>query len=268
MQSEALTDRVRAPAVAGLFYPGGPGELGASVDALLASSQASARAPKALIVPHAGYVFSGPVAASAYGLLRTGSEAVRRFVLLGPSHRHWFQGLAIPSAEAFATPLGPMRVDSAAINTLRKLPQTIVSDEVHAFEHSLEVQLPFLQRINPRAEIVPIAVGDATAVEVEAVIDAVWGGPETITVVSSDLSHYHSYRSAQAMDTATVSAILQGRDDLSADQACGCIAINGLVRAVRHRELRAELHDLRNSGDTAGDKQRVVGYAAFGFYNA
>jgi MEMO1 family protein len=219
-------------------------------------------------VPHAGYVFSGPVAASAYRSFGTGTEAVRRFVVIGPSHRHWFQGLAVPSVEAFATPLGLMRVAAPAIDTLRKLPQVIVSDEAHALEHSLEVQLPFLQRINPRAEIVPIAVGDATAIEVEAVIDALWGGPETLIVVSSDLSHYHSYGSAQAMDTATVRAILDGREDLSADQACGCVAINGLVRAVRHRGMRAELLDLRNSGDTAGDKQRVVGYAAFGFYNA
>lgn len=267
-QFSGSQSKARAAAVAGLFYPGEAGELGASVDVLLSPVRGDSRIPKAVIVPHAGYVYSGAVAASAYALIATERPVARRFVIVGPSHRHYFRGLAVPSADAFATPLGLMRVDAAALQAVRKLPQVIVSDDAHALEHSLEVQLPFLQRINPDAQIVPVAVGDATAAEVEAVIDLLWGGPETHIIVSSDLSHYHPYRTAQAMDRETVNAILHGQSDLSGDQACGCTGINGLVRAARHRGLRAQLLDLRNSGDTAGDKLRVVGYAAFGFFDA
>jgi len=268
MKADALGSRIRPPAVAGLFYPASAGELGSSVDALLAARPAKTQAPKALIVPHAGYIFSGPVAASAYGLLGAVAGGLRRVVILGPSHRHWFRGVAIPAAKAFATPLGELQIDQEAVEKLTSLPEIVVSDEPHSGEHSLEVQLPFLQRISPNVQIVPMVVGDASASEVASVIDAVWGGAETLIVVSSDLSHYHRYGFARAMDSATARAILDGRDDLSGDQACGCLAVNGLVRVARRRGLRCELLDIRNSGDTAGDKQRVVGYAAFGFYDA
>ncbi len=267
MITEALDPGVRAPAVAGLFYPRDPGQLGSTIDSLLAEHPADARMPKALIVPHAGYVYSGPIAASAYGLLGAAAAAIRRVVIVGPSHRHWFRGVALPASEAFATPLGVMRVDEAAVEALRKLPHLQVSDEPHAAEHSLEVQVPFLQRISPEARIIPIVIGEATAAEVETILEAVWGGPETLIVVSSDLSHYHPYRAAQAIDSATTRAILSGRDDLSGDQACGCVGVNGLTRVVRKRGLRAELLDVRNSGDTAGDKRQVVGYGAFGYYD-
>jgi AmmeMemoRadiSam system protein B len=170
--------------------------------------------------------------------------------------------------QAFATPLGVIRIDKAAVSTVRELPAVAVDDAPHAGEHSLEVQLPFLQRLAPAAEIVPIVAGDATPAEVEAVIDALWGGAETLIVVSSDLSHYHPYAAARALDGATARAILDGREDLSGDQACGCVVVNGLARAARKYGLRAELLDLRNSGDTAGDRAQVVGYGAFGFFDA
>jgi MEMO1 family protein len=259
---------VRPAAVAGLFYPGDADELGAAVAALLAGPHAGQRPPKALIVPHAGYVYSGAVAGRAYGSLGPAAPSLRRVVLLGPSHHEWFRGLAVPTVEAFATPLGVVRVDAAAVQLLRGLPAVVVADTPHAREHSLEVQLPFLQRLAPLAGIVPVVAGDATPAEVEAVIDALWGGNETLIVVSSDLSHYHSYGAAQALDAATAQAILDGREDLSGEQACGCVVVNGLARAMRKHGLRAELLDLRNSGDTAGDRQRVVGYGAFGFYDA
>jgi AmmeMemoRadiSam system protein B len=259
---------VRPAAVAGLFYPSDPDELGAMVEALLTGVHAGHRLAKALIVPHAGYVYSGAVAGQAYGSLGPAARELRRVVLLGPSHHEWFRGLAVPTVEAFATPLGAMRVDAAAVRRLRELPAVVAADRPHAREHSLEVQLPFLQHLAPLAGIVPVVAGAATPAEVEAVIDALWGGADTLIVISSDLSHYHPYGAAQALDASTAQAILEGREDLSGEEACGCVLVNGLARAVRKRGLRAELLDLRNSGDTAGDRRRVVGYGAFGFYDA
>ena len=257
---------VRPAAVAGSFYPRDPQELGATVAALLAGQHVPARPPKALIVPHAGYVYSGSVAAQAYASLGSAARALRRVLLLGPSHREWFRGLAVPTVQAFATPLGTVRVDTAAVSRLCALPAVVRSDAAHALEHSLEVQLPFLQHLAPSAEIVPVVAGDASPAEVAAVIEELWDGAETLIVVSSDLSHYHSYRTARALDGATAQAIVGGRTDLLGEQACGCVLVNGLTLAVRAHGLRAAVLDLRNSGDTAGDKQRVVGYGAFGFF--
>ncbi len=268
MPFSASTPGVRAPAVAGLFYPESPAELGVTLDALLAGPAPKAGVPKALIVPHAGYVYSGLVAAHAFRSLRALGGVVTRVILLGPSHREWFRGLAVPRARAFATPLGLAPVDAATVAQLAGRPTVLVADAPHAREHSLEVQLPFLQRLLPQAQFVPIVVGEATAAEVESVIDALWGGPETLIVVSSDLSHYHPYDEARTLDNATAGAILAARADLTGEDACGCLAINGLLRAARRRGMRVELIDLQNSGDTAGDRDRVVGYGAFGVYDA
>lgn len=259
---------VRPAAVAGLFYPGSAAQLSATLDALLAGVPARTARPKALIVPHAGYEYSGPVAAQAYGSLGSAARALRRVVLLGPSHREWFRGLALPAVQAFATPLGLVRIDETAAHELRQLPGVVVSDIPHRLEHSLEVQLPFLQRVAPEAQIVPLVTGDASSAEVASVIETLWGDSDTLILVSSDLSHYHPYAIARGLDVATADAILAGKETLSGDEACGCVAVNGLTRAVRRRGLRGELLDLRNSGDTAGDRQRVVGYGAFGFYDA
>jgi len=257
---------VRPAAVAGSFYPRDAEELSAIVVALLAKHRGLVRPPKALIVPHAGYVYSGNVAAQAYASLGSAARALRRVLLLGPSHREWFRGLAVPTVQAFATPLGTVRVDTVAVSRLCALPAVVRSDAAHALEHSLEVQLPFLQHLAPEAEIVPVVAGDASAAEVAAVIEELWDGAQTLIVVSSDLSHYHSYRTAQALDRATAQAIVAGRTDLLGEQACGCVLVNGLTLAVRAHGLRGAVLDLRNSGDTAGDKQRVVGYGAFGFF--
>jgi len=257
---------VRPAAVAGLFYPQDPQELSAAVAALLAGQHRSVRAPKALIVPHAGYVYSGNVAAQAYASLGAAARELRRVLLLGPSHREWFRGLAVPTVQSFATPLGIVRVDTTAVSRLCALPAVVRSDAAHALEHSIEVQLPFLQHIAPTAEIVPVVAGDASPAEVATVIEELWDGAETLIVVSSDLSHYHSYRAARELDGATAQAIVEGRTDLLGEQACGCVLVNGLSLAVRAHGLRAAVLDLRNSGDTAGDKQRVVGYGAFGFF--
>jgi MEMO1 family protein len=259
---------VRAPAVAGLFYPDDPGELSASIEAFLSGGNPSSRTAKALVVPHAGYIYSGPIAGYAYKSLGPGANLLRRIVLIGPSHRVAFEGVAIPSVTAFGTPLGVADIDSDAMKRLRGLPNVVEYDWAHTLEHSLEVQIPFLQRVAPDAKIVPIVTGDASASEVEKVIEAVWGGAETLIVISSDLSHYHPYATAQAEDASTARAIVAERDDLRGEQACGCVGINGLNRVARKRGMQAEVLDLRNSGDTAGDKRRVVGYGAFGFYHA
>lgn len=254
----------RPAAVAGMFYPASTADLTRQVDELLAAaaSRERAPAPKALIAPHAGYVYSGPIAASAYAQLRSQRGRIRRVVLLGPVHRVPVRGLALPGADRFATPLGDVRVDAAAAAALRDLPQVLESRLAHSAEHSLEVQLPFLQRLLGEFSLVPLAVGEATAEEVAVVLERLWGGEETLIVVSSDLSHYLPYDSARRIDRDTVERLLSLDVELDHDRACGATAINGLLLAARRQRLKAELLDLRNSGDTAGDRRRVVGYAA------
>jgi AmmeMemoRadiSam system protein B len=262
---------VRHAAVAGTFYPDSPRVLSAEVRSYLEQAPRPAQPavrPKALIVPHAGYVYSGPIAAAAYRRLAAGCEAVRRVVLLGPAHRVPLRGLAVPSADSFATPLGDVEVDRAAVACALDLPQVSESDRAHALEHSLEVQLPFLQTLLSSFRLVPLAVGDATAAQVAEVIESLWGGPETLIVVSSDLSHYHAYSEACEIDRRSAQTVLTLSPTLGYDQACGALPINGLITVARRRGLRPELLDLRNSGDTAGDKFRVVGYGSFIFSEA
>jgi AmmeMemoRadiSam system protein B len=237
------------------------------VNDLLGKADAKAAAvPKALIVPHAGYIYSGPIAANAYALLAPARDTIKRVILLGPTHRVAVRGLAVPTAARFSTPLGSVDLDTEAIGRIRSLPQVVVSDDAHALEHSLEVHVPFLQTVLADFTLVPLAVGHAAPGEVAEVIDALYGGPETLIVVSSDLSHYLAYAQAQRVDRETCDAILELRTDIDHDQACGATPVAGLALAARRRRLAPELLDLRNSGDTAGDKGRVVGYASFAFY--
>ena len=259
----------RNPAVAGMFYPGNRAELAHAVTQMLGAAAAAAPerpAPKAIIAPHAGYIYSGPVAASVYSLLAPARKMIKRVVLLGPTHRVPVRGLALPGVAAFATPLGVVPIDHDAVAALDPLSQVGTSAQAHALEHSLEVHLPFLQAVLERFTLVPLAVGQADAGAVAEVIDTLWGGPETLIVVSSDLSHYLPYADAQALDGATAQAILELAVDISHTQACGATPVTGLTYTARRRGLKPELVDLRNSGDTAGDKQRVVGYGAFAFY--
>lgn len=261
--------RIRPAAVAGAFYTGDPRVLAGEVAAMLEEAEQHmakpATLPKAVIVPHAGYIYSGPVAASAYALLEQGRNIYRRVVLLGPVHRVPVRGLALPSAEGFATPLGIVSLDLDAMAKITDLPQVVEYDAAHALEHSLEVQLPFLQAVLDDFKLVPLAVGDATPQEVAEVLERLWGGPETLFVISSDLSHFLTYREAQQIDGATAQAILDLRWPVSHEQACGGTPLNGLLLAAQHHHLKPRLLNLRNSGDTAGDKSRVVGYGAFAF---
>jgi AmmeMemoRadiSam system protein B len=256
----------RPPAVAGTFYPASPAVLTATVDKLLAARHpAPAVQPKALIVPHAGYVYSGATAAIAYAALAPWRSSIRRVILLGPTHRVAVNGLALPSVEIFTTPLGEVRLDSAAIASLKGLPQVVVSDRVHAEEHSLEVHLPFLQRVLDDFSLVPLAVGHTTPEAVAEVLDLLWGGPETLIVISSDLSHFLPYAAANDVDRDTCQHILQLDTHIRPEQACGAYPVNGLLLVARQRGLVPQLIQRCNSGDTAGDKQRVVGYASFSF---
>jgi AmmeMemoRadiSam system protein B/AmmeMemoRadiSam system protein A len=253
-----------------MFYPASPRDLAREVDDMLGHSAGGGLAPgfpKALIVPHAGYVYSGSVAAEAYDRLRPARAIVRRVVLLGPCHRVAVRGLALPDAAAFATPLGQVPIDREAVAALAGLPQVVVSSAVHAEEHALEVQLPFLQRVLGEFSLVPLAVGAATPEQVAEVIDRLWGGAETLIVISSDLSHYHPYEEARAIDRGTARAILDYSTDIDHEQACGATPVAGMLIAARRHELNVDLLDLRNSGDTAGDRARVVGYASFAFWD-
>lgn len=257
---------VRPAAVAGMFYPRQPDRLAGEVRAYLGDAPPGrTRVPKALIVPHAGYVYSGPIAAAGYATLAPLRDTIERVVLLGPAHRVAVRGLATTGASAFATPLGDVPIDRDAVARALAFPQVIESDEAHAHEHALEVQLPFLQTVLRKFALVPFAVGRASPEEVAEVVDALWGGPETLLVVSSDLSHYHAYAEALRIDRATADAILAMSPTLDHEQACGATPINGLLQCARRRGLSPALLDLRNSGDTAGDRSRVVGYASFAF---
>ena len=260
---------VRPAAVAGTFYAQDARRLRQQVGACLAAADMAAAeaqaAPKLLVVPHAGYPYSGAIAAQAYARLKRWRERITRVVLLGPPHRVPVLGLAAPSAEAFDTPLGRVALDRVALASVHDLPQVVQDDLPHAFEHSLEVQLPFLQTVLEATTLVPLLVGDASPDEVAQVLERLWGGDETLVVVSSDLSHYLSYAQAQLRDGATVRRILAFDAALDPQQACRATAINGALRAARRHRLVPRLLDLRNSGDTAGDRRRVVGYAAIAF---
>jgi AmmeMemoRadiSam system protein B len=258
---------VRQPAVAGQFYPEDPVELKMEVNRFLAAAKTGAgQIPKAIIAPHAGYPYSGPVAGSAYACLARGRGRLRHVVLLGPSHFVGFDGLAASSATVFQSPLGPVPVDEEALARIRALPQVKTLDAAHQDEHSLEVHLPFLQIALGDFKLVPLVVGDATPEDVGGVLNELWDGDETGIVISSDLSHYHDYQTAQQTDreTARIIESLNWRD-LGGDRACGCRPICGLLSAAKERGLRCCTVDLRNSGDTAGRRDRVVGYGAFVF---
>lgn len=259
--------RIREPAVAGTFYPADARRLESVVSGLLQqATPAAGPAPKALVAPHAGYVYSGPVAASAYARLLPVRGVVRRVVLLGPAHRVALRGLAVPAVDALRTPLGDVPVDAEGVARIADLPQVGRSDVAHLGEHSLEVHLPFLQVALGPFSVVPLVVGEATDDEVAEVLERLWGGDETLVVISSDLSHYHDYETARRLDAATCAAIEGLRPEaLAWESACGRVPVRGLLRVAQRRGLRARTLDLRNSGDTAGPRDQVVGYGAWDF---
>jgi len=253
-----MSEKIRPPAVAGMFYPANPAELRGMVEACLADvPKREGASPKAIIVPHAGYIYSGPIAASAYARIQP--AGIRRVVLLGPAHHVWLDGVAASSASAWRTPLGNVPVDVS--------PGIPVIDAAHAQEHSLEVQLPFLQVVLNDFTLVPLVVGQADAEKIAFILDSLWGGDETLIVISSDLSHYENYVTANRMDSTASQAIVDlNPESLGSENACGRVPIRGLLNLARKKGMRAEMLDLRNSGDTAGPRDQVVGYGAYAFY--
>jgi AmmeMemoRadiSam system protein B len=261
--------RVRPAAVAGIFYPADRQVLTRHINAYLQGSpclQREGRCPKVLVVPHAGFKYSASIAASAYNLLQPFGEQIKRVVLLGPAHRVSLDGIALPDSDIFITPLAEVEVDAELVAAVAALPQVIDGLEAHADEHCLEVQLPFLQQLIPEFTLLPLVVGRCSAEQVQQLLERVWGGDETLLVVSSDLSHYLGYAQACRKDRHTSEQLCRLEGLLTGEQACGSYVLNGLMAQLRQRELQIELLDLRNSGDTAGDHQRVVGYGAFVVY--
>jgi AmmeMemoRadiSam system protein B len=264
MRPSHVNTSIRPPVVAGLFYPDDPAELRGTVASFLASVQ-TVDGPPALsyIVPHAGYVYSGSIAAVAYGHMQRTGIKPKRVVLIGPSHRVFLRGVAICEANAFRTPLGTIPVDAYAKRELLQRGDVILSDVPHAREHSLEVQLPFLQFLFGEFELIPLVVGDADPEYVAAVLDAVSQSPDTLLLASSDMSHYLPYDEARRVDADTNERILRFANTLSGEQACGAVALNGLLTLANARQAAIAALSLKNSGDTGGDRSRVVGYAAY-----
>lgn len=260
-------DFVRQPSVAGHFYPADQTILASTVNNLLnAAKTTNLPAPKAIIAPHAGYIYSGPIAATIYKTISPNKNTIKRVVLLGPAHHLGFFGIAVTKIKYFATPLGTIPVDNESINSITNLEGIMLLEQAYNMEHCLEVQLPFLQQTLQNFSIVPCIVGNAKPIDVANLLLHLWGGTETLIVISSDLSHYHDYISAQKLDTATTAAIVNLRPEkIADDQACGRLPIKGLLLAAAKLKLQAQVLDLRNSGDTAGDKTRVVGYGAYYF---
>lgn len=265
MRPEHQNARIRPPAVAGSFYPGNADELRAVVARLLSAAPApdSPSVPVAWIVPHAGYIYSGPVAAAVYRRVHAQRSTLRRVVVIGPSHRVPLDGLAVPECSAFATPLGTVRVDPELKAALLRRGDVAATDRPHALEHAIEVQLPFLQVVLEDFTFLPIVTGDASPPHVSAVLNEVLEAPESLVIVSSDLSHYHRYDVAQMIDASTSEAICRRATDITGEQACGAVGINGLLHLARTRGLEVSELARCTSGDTAGDRAQVVGYGAF-----
>lgn len=259
---------VRQPAVAGMFYPGSADELEDQVRGFLRTAKPARHIPKAIIAPHAGYMYSGAIAGSAYASLQQIKHHVDRVILLGPCHREYVAGIAASTATAFTTPLGEVVLDQGSIRTIvEKFDFVEYSDSAHQLEHSLEVQLPFLQAILSDFSLLPFAVGGASPEQVETVLEDQWRDPSTLVVVSSDLSHYHDYASAKEIDLYTTQKIEHlDPTGLSGEHACGQRPVCGLLQYALKHGLRCEVIDVRNSGDTAGTRDRVVGYGAYLFY--
>jgi AmmeMemoRadiSam system protein B len=258
--------RIKQSAVAGMFYPDNPDELALMVSQLLADNPQQGRLPVAIQVPHAGLVYSGGIAAKAYNLIRPYLDSITRIVLLGPAHRVPLQGMAVMDAGLWQTPLGQIQIDNILSDELVREGWVSVNDQAHAQEHCLEVQLPFLQLLDGRYRILPVLVGQTPSAAVSALVAQVLEMPGTLLVISSDLSHFHPYSEACQLDRATQQQIAQLDSQITPQQACGCYALNGFLRYAQSAGLKAELLGYCNSGDTAGDKSRVVGYSSYAFY--
>ena len=273
MTRQETTESVRPPAVASLFYPGEAAELKQNLREML-DEASEAEDPnedlpadqylKALIVPHAGYVYSGTTAARAYHLLRKNRDDFRRVIILGPAHRVWLEGIAFPGTDAFETPLGRIPLAKQQIRELLRFPEVQLRDDAHQDEHCLEVQLPFLQEILNEFELIPAVVGEISPDSLSGLLENLLEDPQNLLLLSTDLSHFHSYSEAQEIDQETAEAIETFEDDkILPEHACGTLPLRGLLRHARTQGWKIQRLGLCNSGDTAGSKDRVVGYGAW-----
>jgi AmmeMemoRadiSam system protein B len=257
----------RPAAVADMFYTGNGGQLAAQVSDFMEVEQDNRLKPKALIVPHAGFIYSGATAGHGYALVKKLAGVVKKIVLIGPCHRVWVKGLAIPGCQYFETPLGKVEIDSNSLAALAKFPQVVISNEAHQQEHSIEVQLPFLQSIFPQFQLIPMVIGEITSEALAEVLEFLWGGEETLIVISSDLSHFLDYDAAIAIDAKTSHAIENfDSDSISPEMACGSAGIKALLQVAKTKNLQVKTIQQCNSGDTAGSKDRVVGYGTYAIY--
>jgi len=267
---QTIESQTRAPCVAGLFYPDDPTRLRFQLSQLFEVAEREERAkgyhPRAIVAPHAGYIYSGPIAANAYDSILSRSEEIERVIILGPSHQLAFDGAACPSASHFSTPLGLVELDVSEIRRLEAQGLVHINDAAHVREHSIEVQLPFLQFLLPKFKLLPIVVGLSDPLPIAAILESYWRAADSLIVISSDLSHYLDYYEARHIDRDTSTAIEACRwQDIGPHQACGCYPLRGLLQLAREENCKVTCIDLRNSGDTAGEKSRVVGYGAYVF---
>lgn len=267
MSEPGTTQHIRQPAVAGYFYPQDPRELHDMVDSYLHREKSADEIPKAIVVPHAGYIYSGAIAGQAYSRFLNAAERIRTVVLLGPAHRVYLEGMALSEAEQFQTPLGRIQIDSVFRDSLLDRVEVVEMESAHEKEHSLEVHLPFLQLLFNDFSLLPIVVGQIDAATVSEILESIWGGDETLIIISSDLSHFHPYDIARKIDDETAMAIQSyNMEKIGPEQACGCMPLNGMLHLAKKKAMRIVNYELKNSGDTAGDKSRVVGYGAWGLY--
>lgn len=268
-----LASARRPPAIAAAFYAGDANQLRRDVDGYLHAAASGVprsmlQQPKVLIAPHAGHVYSGATAAKAYARIQPFARAIRRVVMLGPAHRVYFKGIALPGVGAYASPLGAVPIDTLAADAIADLPFVVTRPDAHGPEHSLEVHLPFLQCALGAFELLPLVVGDVTPAQVAQLLDRLWGGPETLLLISTDLSHFHAYDDANRIDAESCNKVMALDATLNHEQACGATPVNALLQVAARKGLRIEQIERCNSGDTAGDKDRVVGYASFALYEA
>ncbi len=258
---------VRTTAVAGAFYPSEPEILSKDIQRYIEETPSvSLPVPKAIIVPHAGYEYSAGVAASAYKLLKSGRKSIKKVVILAPSHKIGFNGMALTKASAYETPLGNVEIDKEMNEQLLALPLVDYLEEAHKSEHSLEVQLPFLKEALDDFKLIPVITGNASPTDVETLLETVWGKKDTLIVISTDLSHYLPYNEACILDNKTKTAIENlDIDSIEQEQACGYVPLKGMLTIAKAKKMQVETLEVKNSGDTSGSKNRVVGYGAWAF---
>ena len=261
-------EKIKQADVAGMFYPGEEASLRQMVDGFIQKALSFDLRPRAIIAPHAGYIYSGSIAGTAYKTIAAVRDQIENVIIMSPAHRFYLRGIALHMADAFATPLGNIPVNIGIVKKIKQFSSVQWEERSFIQEHGLETHLPFIQRaFKPGIKIVPMIVGECQESEVAEILESVWEDPRNFVIISSDLSHFHSYADAKKLDRNTVD-LIQNLDSQSLDTefACGHYPICGLLNLARNRKLKIKALDIRSSGDTAGSKESVVGYGSFAVY--